>query len=94
MEGEEIRVRTPRRGETLGIVEGMLGAGRMRVRCQDNKIRICRVPGRLRKKMWVKDGNVILVVPWEIQGDERGDVVWRYTPAQASWLKNRGILTL
>ena len=91
---EELRVRIPEKNEVLGIVEEMLGAGRMRVRCQDNKIRLCRVIGKLRKRMWIKVGDVVLVRPWEIQGDERGDIVYRYLSTEALWLRKKGILKL
>ncbi len=94
-EGEGfVRVRTPRQGEVLGAVEGMLGANKLRVRCQDDKLRICRIPGRLRKRVWVKEGDIILVKIWEIQGDKFGDVAWKYTPTQVLWLRKRNILTL
>ncbi|MFC2142781.1 translation initiation factor eIF-1A [Candidatus Aenigmatarchaeota archaeon] len=92
--GEEIRVRVPKGKEVLGVIETMLGASRMRVRCQDDKIRTCRVPGRFRKRLWIRQGDYILVIPWEIQGDTNGDIVWKYRPNQADWLKRKGILKL
>lgn len=93
-EGQELRVRTPRGREVLGIIESMLGANKLRVRCQDNKIRLCRIPGRLRKKIWMKEGDAVLVEPWEIQGDKSGDIVYKYNPTQASWLRRKGILKM
>ena len=62
--------------------------------CQDGKTRICRIPGKLRSKLWVKEGDVVLVKPWPIQGDERGDVIHQYTKAQIEWLRKKGILKL
>lgn len=91
-EEQPIRVRTPRQGEVLGTVEEVLGASRFRVRCQDNKERICRISGKFRKRMWVRIGDAVLVQPWDIQPEERGDVVWRYTGTQAGWLRKRGYL--
>jgi translation initiation factor 1A len=94
-EQEEIqRVRFPQGDEVLGIVEAQLGASKLRVHCADEKIRICRIPGRLRKRIWMEEGDVVLVKPWTIHGDKNGDVIWKYTPAQAGWLRRRGILTL
>jgi len=93
-EGEFIRVRTPRHGEVLGMVESMLGANKLRIRCQDDKIRICRIPGRLRKRLWMKEGDVVIVKIWDIQGEKFGDVIWKYTPTQVMWLRRRGILKL
>ncbi len=94
MEDEEIRVRVPQHNETLGIVQSMLGANRMKVFCQDDKIRICRIPGKMRKRRWIKEGDVVLVKPWEIQSDKNGDIVHVYTPTQALWLRKKGILKL
>jgi translation initiation factor 1A len=50
------------------------------------------VPGRLKNEVWVKDGDVVIVVPWEIQGDTRGDIIWRYTPLQARVLREKGYI--
>jgi len=86
------RIRIPKEGEVLGIVEMMLGGDRMKVICDDGKERICRIPGKLRKRVWIREGDLILVEPWKIQGDKRGDVVFRYTPTQANWLKKNGYI--
>lgn len=94
MNGEEIRVRLPREGEVFGIVDAMLGVNKLRVRCQDDRIRTCRIPGRLRKKVWIRQGNIVLIKPWDIQGEEKGDVVWKYNPTDVSWLRRKKILKL
>ncbi len=92
MEEEIIRVRTPRGKEMIGTVIEMLGGSRFRVDCSDGKERICRVPGKYKRRVWVKMGNIVLFKPWDIQPDERGDIIWRYTPSQANWLVRRGLL--
>lgn len=89
-----IRIKSPGRGEVLGIIESMLGSNRMMVRCQDNKMRTCRIPGKMRKRIWMREGDAVIVKPWDIQGDKSGDVVFKYTPTQAGWLKKRGILKI
>ncbi len=94
--GEEvIRVPLPRanEGQVFGIVEQALGSGWMDVRCADGKIRRCRIPGRFRRKMWVRIGDVVIVQPWPVQSDERGDIVYRYTRTQVDWLLRRGKIT-
>ena len=92
-EKEEItRTRIPKKNEVLGFVEMMLGAGKLRVICEDGKTRICRIPGRLRKRVWIRVNDVVLVQPWKVQSDERGDVIHKYTPTQASWLKRKGYI--
>ncbi len=92
-EGEQVfRVRLPRGREVLGIVETRLGFGKSRVKCADGKTRICRVPGALRRQLWVRPDNIVLVEPWEYEGDAKGDILYKYTENQANWLKERGHL--
>ena len=94
MEGEIERVRMPRGKEILGVIESMLGASKLRVRCQDGKTRIIRIPGKIRKRRWMREGDAIIIKPWDIQSDERGDVIWVYTSTQAGWLRRKGILKI
>jgi translation initiation factor 1A len=89
-EVEISRIRIPKEGEVLGIVEMMLGGDKLKVHCNDGNIRICRIPGRLRKRVWVKPGDLVLITPWHVQSNERGDVDFRYTSTQANWLRRKG----
>ena len=93
MEGETVRIRTPNRveGEILGTVIGMLGGSRVTVQCMDNVTRMCRIRGKMKKRTWVKVGDVVIVVPWEFQAD-KGDVIWRYTAPQADLLNRKGFM--
>ena len=88
LQQEPIRVRTPKGKEVIGVVTQRLGGSRMRVACVDGKTRLCRIPGRFKKGLWIREGNIVLVQPWEFQGDQKGDVVWKYNPTQVKWLKN------
>lgn len=95
MDKEEIeisRIRLPKQGEVLGVVEQMLGGDKMQVVCDDGKTRIVRIPGKIRKRVWIRPGDLILVQPWKIQGDKRGDAIFKYTPTQANWLKKKGYI--
>lgn len=64
----------------------------MKVLCLDGKSRICRIPGRLKRSLWVREGNIVIVEPWEIGGDDKGDIVYKYRKAQAEFLKRKGYL--
>ena len=86
------RIRTPRTGEVLGRVEELVGGDKMRVRCDDGNIRLCRIPGKLRKRVWIRQGDLVLVEPWTVQTHERGDIVFRYTSTQANWMKRKGFV--
>ena len=88
-----IRVRLPQQGEVLGIVQQRLGGSRMRVLCLDGKERICRIPGRLRRALWVRENNVVIIKPWELGGDSKGDVIYKYRgKAEVEFLKKKGYL--
>src|SRR3989344_5884882 len=71
-EQPEFRIKVPRNNEVLGFIEQRLGGSRMRVRCLDGKIRICRVPGRLKRKLWIREGDLLLIEPWEYD-NEKGE---------------------
>ena len=88
------RVKTPRGTEVFGVIEALLGSNRFRVRCSDNKIRICRLPGRMRKRKWIKERDIVIIKPWEIQSERSGDVVWHYSVTEASWLRRKGVFTM
>ncbi len=85
------RVRLPRNGEVMGIVEQRLGGNKMFVNCLDGKKRNCRVPGRLRRALWLRPGDVVIVELWELD-KEKGDVIFKYRTNQVEWLKRNGYL--
>jgi translation initiation factor 1A len=89
---EVSHTRMPRGNEVLGHIEQMLGGKRMYVECKDNKRRLCRVPGRARRAVWARDGDYVIVEPWEIQGDEKGDIIWKYKRHQVDYLRRKGFL--
>lgn len=91
--GQEFtRARTPRKGELLGVVTGRSGGARFVVLCEDKKERMCRVPGKIKHTVWVKEGDVVIIEPWSIEGEKRGDIVWRYTRTNLDWLRRQGYL--
>jgi len=92
--GEVLRVRLPRGKEVLGIIEQRLGAARMSVKCLDGKSRVCRIPGRFRRSLWLREKDVVLVEPWDFQGDAKGDIIFKYSFAAIDWLKKRGYLKI
>ncbi|MDP3918297.1 MAG: translation initiation factor eIF-1A [Nanoarchaeota archaeon] len=91
-EPQVLRVRLPRGKQAIGVVESRLGGGRMRVRCYDGHTRVCRIPGGLKRGLWVRDSDTVLVEPWEYGGDEKGDVIYKYRPAQVDWLRRKGYI--
>ncbi len=84
----------PGEGQFLGIVDQMLGYDRLKVKCADGHERLCRIRGKMKRRVWIKTGDVVLVAPWDFQYDSRGDILWRYTESQAEWLRRKGYLNL
>jgi len=85
------RARLPRENQLIGIIDQRFGGNKMGVTCTDGKTRNCRVPGRLKRKLWLRPGNVVLIEPWELD-DSKGDVLFKYPGNQISWLKKNGYL--
>ena len=64
----------------------------MYVKCFDGKTRVCRIPGRLKRRLWVREGDLVIVEPWEFSGEDKGDILYKYTNAQVAFLKRKGYL--
>jgi translation initiation factor 1A len=93
-EGNREQMVLPAGTDVLGIAVKMLGADRIMVNCQDGKQRLCRIRGKLKRRVWIRDGDVVLVSPWEFQTDLRGDIFFRYRQNQASWLRDHKYITI
>ena len=84
----------PVANDVLGIAVKMLGFDRILVKCQDGHERLCRIRGKMKRKVWVRQGDIVLVSPWDFQSDTRGDIMWRYKRNQAEWLRENGYLKM
>ncbi len=78
--------------QVVGLVSQLLGYDRVRVKCADGFERLCRIRGKMKRRVWVRMGDAVLVEPWDFQYNERGDILWRYTRGQVDTLKQRGYL--
>ena len=77
------------KGEMFAVAETFQGGSRLQVICEDGIRRMGRIPGKLRRRMWVRENDLLIVVPWSFQ-DSKADVKLRYTPTQTANLKRRG----
>jgi translation initiation factor 1A len=85
-------IKIPAGNDILGITKKMLGFDRLMVSCQDGKERLCRIRGKMKRRMWIRVGDIVLVSPWDFQSDTRGDIIWRYKKNQADWQRRKGYL--
>ena len=77
------------KGEMFAVAETFQGGSRLQIICEDGIRRMGRIPGKLRRRMWVRENDLLIVVPWSFQ-DSKADVKFRYTPTQTANLKRRG----
>ncbi len=92
--GEEVgRLPLPRRprGEVFGIASQLLGAARIQVMCEDNVSRMGRITGKMKKKMWIREGDLLIVRPWGFQ-EGKADILFRYSRTQSQYLARRNLL--
>ena len=84
----------PSGSDVLGVAVKLLGFDRVLVKCQDGHERLCRIRGKMKRRVWIRQGDIVVVSPWDFQFDKRGDLIWRYTKAQAEMLRKKGYLTI
>jgi len=91
--GDRIRVPLPKRkvNEMFAIADQILGGRRVRSICEDGETRLSRIPGKMRRRQWVREGDLIVIQPWEFQ-DEKANVCMRYTKTQSLYLSRKGVL--
>ena len=80
----------PIANDMLGIATRLLGFDRVLMKCQDGHERLCRIRGKMKRRVWIRIGGVVLVSPWDFQSHKRGDVIWRYKKSQAEELRKNG----
>ncbi|RYP21333.1 hypothetical protein DL767_009284 [Monosporascus sp. MG133] len=78
-------------GQEYAQVVKMLGNGRLEAMCFDGEKRLAHIRGKLRKKVWINQGDIILLSLRDYQ-DEKGDVILKYTADEARSLKAYGEL--
>ncbi len=83
-------LKLPQQGEVLGVILQTVGASNFKIRCSDSFERLCGIPGRLKRRFWIKEGDIVIVKPWVVQTNERGDIVWRYSIGDKERLKAKG----
>ena len=84
----------PETTDVFGVATKLLGNDRVFVKCQDGRERVCRIRGKMKRRVWIRINDIVLVSPWDFQSDQRGDIIWRYTRGQSDYLRRRGLLKI
>jgi translation initiation factor 1A len=58
----------------------------------DGKERLGRIPGKMKKKMWIREGDVVLAAPWDFQ-PTKCDIVYRYEESEVRRLVEENVVS-
>ena len=93
------RVKMPyrRNGEMFARVTDIYGQDRMGVYCEDGKHRLGRIRGKIKKRVWIRKGDLVVINPWEFETEVQGqkekcEISWRYLRHEISWLERKGLV--
>jgi translation initiation factor 1A len=93
------RVKMPyrRNGEMFARVTDIYGQERMGVYCEDGKHRLGRIRGKIKKRVWIRKGDLVVVNPWEFETIHEGqtekcEISWRYLRHEVSYLERRNAI--
>ena len=75
--------------EEYGQVTRLLGDARMEIQCFDGIKRIGHIRGKMRKRNWIANGDIVLVSLREYE-QEKCDVINKYTEDEVRKLKKAG----
>lgn len=78
-------------GQEYATVNKLLGNGRVETMCFDDVKRMGHIRGKLRKRVWMGPGDIVLVSLREFQ-DDQCDIIQKYTNDEARQLKSMGEL--
>lgn len=90
-EGERRELVFKEDGQEYAQVTKMLGNGRLEAQCFDGEKRLAHIRGKMRKKVWINQGDIILLSLRDFQ-DDKADVIVKYTADEARNLKAYGEL--
>ena len=76
-------------GQEYCQVTKLLGNCRVEGNCFDNKIRICNIRGTMRKKVWIKANDIVIVSLREFE-DNKADIIYLYQQKEVKKLIKMG----
>lgn len=76
-------------GQEYAQITKMLGNGHCECQCYDDVIRLGNIRGKMRKRVWISVGDVVLCGLREYQ-DDKVDIIHKYTAEEVHNLKAMG----
>lgn len=84
----------PASDNMLGMAVKLMGSDRVLMECPDGYRHLYHIRGKMKRRVWVGQDDVVLTLPWNFQNDKRSNVIWRCTRAQVDILRKKDILTI
>ncbi len=78
-------------GQVICVVTEIIGGNYVKVICMDGKERKARIPGKMRRRVWINPKDVVLLGIWEFD-DSRGDILYKYRRDEKKKLIEQGHL--
>ena len=79
-------------GQEYGQALKLLGSGRVSVYCMDGKNRIATIRGSMKQRVWINNGDIVLLGLRDFGTDEKCDIIMKYFIEEAQELKELGEL--
>ena len=76
--------------QEYGKIVKVSGGGRFRVFCFDGKERMGTICGQMRKRVWVKSDDIVLVCLWTGIQDDKCTIIHKYDEDEAYKLRDMG----
>ena len=86
---EEHQLRFKEDNEEYAQIIKVLGDRRFLCKCTDDIERIAHARGKLKKKVWIVNDDIVLVSIRQFES-EKCDIIWKYTEKEILKLKNGG----
>lgn len=88
--GEELKFIEPSEDQMFARVTKKLGGNNLQAYCNDDIVRVCNIRGSMRKRVWINEGDIILVSLREDEGlGSKADIVLKYDSKFIGRLKKR-----
>ena len=80
-------------GQTYALVKKKEGGSRLQLECSDGKIRSGIIPGRMRKRVWMNPGDILLVSLGVVASDKSCTIDNKFNPSEVSVLRSQGLIS-
>ncbi len=87
------KLEEPKDGQVIARVIKRCGGSRLEVECNDGKIRSASIPGRMRRRVWMNEGDILLCTVDSLGKDKACSIECKYNQNDIHSLEADGYLT-